>query len=384
MSCLSTRGPDLPHHTNMTATVRSNPTVNPAANPRANLAATSHEGFWRRLRRRLLTVPLVFAVTILFVAALPLLLLVAALIDLLRGPLRGRLVLCRGLLFFATFLLLESAAIAGVTLLWFVHLILRDEAFFVRANRAAQTWWSTTLYRSGEYFFSLRTHIEGSLPPPDPEALKVPPLLVFVRHASTADTVLPVVLLATRGYRLRYVLKRELLLDPCLDIVGQRLRNYFVARGGKETEQDLLGVDALAADLGSGDALVIYPEGTRFTAAKRARILTRLREQGPADTLALADSLTQTLPPLQRGPLRLLERNRTADLLLIGHVGLDAAGSLGELLQGELVNQDVRIHIERIPFAELPQDPLAQRQLLADKWRQIDAFIAHHKARPKH
>jgi 1-acyl-sn-glycerol-3-phosphate acyltransferase len=305
MSCLSTRGPDLPHHTNMTATVRSNPTVNPAANPRANLAATSHEGFWRRLRRRLLTVPLVFAVTILFVAALPLLLLVAALIDLLRGLLRGRLVLCRGLLFFATFLLLESAAIVGVTLLWFVHLILRDEAFFVRANRAAQTWWSTTLYRSGEYFFSLRTHIEGSLPPPDPEALKVPPLLVFVRHASTADTVLPVVLLATRGYRLRYVLKRELLLDPCLDIVGQRLRNYFVARGGKETEQDLLGVDALAADLGSGDALVIYPEGTRFTAAKRARILTRLREQGPADTLALADSLTQTLPPLQRGPLRL-------------------------------------------------------------------------------
>lgn len=384
MSCLSTRGPDLPHHTNMTATVRSNPTVNPAANPRANEAATSHEGFWRRLRRRLLTVPLVFAVTILFVAALPLLLLVAALIDLLRGPLRGRLVLCRGLLFFATFLLLESAAIAGVTLLWFVHLILRDEAFFVRANRAAQTWWSTTLYRSGEYFFSLRTHIEGSLPPPDPEALKVPPLLVFVRHASTADTVLPVVLLATRGYRLRYVLKRELLLDPCLDIVGQRLRNYFVARGGKETEQDLLGVDALAADLGSGDALVIYPEGTRFTAAKRARILTRLREQGPADTLALADSLTQTLPPLQRGPLRLLERNRTADLLLIGHVGLDAAGSLDELLQGELVNQDVRIHIERILFAELPQDPLAQRQFLADKWRQIDAFIAHHKARPKH
>jgi uncharacterized RDD family membrane protein YckC len=69
----------------MTATVRSNPTVNPAENPPASPAATSHEGFWRRLRRRLLTVPLVFAVTILFVTTLPLLLLVAALIDLLRG-----------------------------------------------------------------------------------------------------------------------------------------------------------------------------------------------------------------------------------------------------------------------------------------------------------
>ena len=30
--------------------------------------------------------------------------------------------------------------------------------------------------------------------------------------------------------RLRYVLKRELLWDPCLDIVGQRVPNIFVDR----------------------------------------------------------------------------------------------------------------------------------------------------------
>ena len=39
--------------------------------------------------------------------------------------------------------------------------------------------------------------------------------------------------------RLRYVLKRELLLDPCLDIVGNRLPNCFVARSGADAQADI-------------------------------------------------------------------------------------------------------------------------------------------------
>ena len=57
------------------------------------------------------------------------------------------------------------------------------------------------------------------------------------------DTVLPVVFFALpTGVRLRYVLKRELLFDPCLDIVGQRLPNYFARRGAGATEQEVAGV----------------------------------------------------------------------------------------------------------------------------------------------
>src|SRR5262249_15701126 len=150
----------------------------------------------------------------------------------------------------------------------------RDPAAFERANRWTQTVWCTALYRAAERLFSLRTHVHGA---PLPGGADPPPLLIFIRHASTADTLLPVILLASRGYRLRYVLKRELLLDPCLDIVGNRLANHFVARGGKDTEEDLRGIAALGADLGERDAVVIYPEGTRFTPGKRARILARLR-----------------------------------------------------------------------------------------------------------
>lgn len=198
-----------------------------------------NESLTHRWSRRFVTIPLVFFSTLLIVCALPLLLVVTLIGDLLRW----RLVFTRGLLFFVTVLCLESLALCGVTLLWLMNLFLRDAKWFEQGNRLAQTLWTAGLYRAGERLFSMTTHIEGTRTPNHSDA---PPLLVFVRHSSTADTVLPVLILAPLGYRVRYVLKRELLLDPCLDIVGQRLRNYFVARGGKETEQDLRGVEQLA------------------------------------------------------------------------------------------------------------------------------------------
>jgi len=353
------------------------PTTRNESAPKPN---QGREPFLHRMARRSLTVTLVFVLATLCTACLPLLLLVAGVVDVL-SPRRTRFAFCRGLLFFVSLLAMEAIAICAVTLVWLLHLLRRNPQTFERHNRSAQTLWSSTLYRIGERLFSLRTHIEGAIPPPHPDAAQVAPLLVFVRHSSTADTVLPVLILANRGYRLRYVLKRELLFDPCLDIVGQRLRNCFVSRGGKDTDQDLRGVLDLATDMTSGDALVIYPEGTRFTAQKRERTLARLRSHGPQDALTLAESLQHTLPPLQRGPLQLLRENQRADLVLMAHCGLEPAGSLKELLAGDLIGEQVFIHFEHIPFAALPKDPDAQRQFLSEKWRNIDAWIAAHKQR---
>lgn len=323
---------------------------------------------------------LVVMLTALCTASLPILLLLTGLIDFLRIR-RARFALSRGLLFFVSLLLMETAAIFGVTLVWVAHLVHRNDSMFREHNRTAQTVWASTLYRIGERLFSMRTHVEGSIPKSDPETAQVPPLLVFVRHSSTADTVLPVLMLANRGYRLRYVLKRELLLDPCLDIVGQRLPNCFVSRGGKDTDHDLQGVLSLAEDMTSGDALVIYPEGTRFTPRKREHIVSRLQRHGPTDALALAEQLRHTLPPLQRGPLELLQKNQQADLVIMAHAGLEAAGSLRELLAGALIGQDVFLHFEHIPFAQIPTDPAAQRQFLAQKWLAVDAWIDSHSKR---
>ena len=67
------------------------------------------------------------------------------------------------------------------------------------------------------------------------------PILVVSRHASLIDTLLPGRYVTQPfGIRLRYVLKSELLVDPALDIAGNRLPNVFVDRGG-DTDRELAG-----------------------------------------------------------------------------------------------------------------------------------------------
>ena len=91
-----------------------------------------------------------------------------------------------------------------------------------------------------ERVFALRTVIEGE------DAIEPGPILVFIRHVSQADTLLPVVLITRRhGIALRFVLKQELLWDPCLDIVGHRLPNVFVRRGSGESEREIAAVQRL-------------------------------------------------------------------------------------------------------------------------------------------
>ena len=107
------------------------------------------------------------------------------------------------------------------------------------------------------------------------------PVLVLMRHASIVDTLLPAALITRRhGIRLRYVLKRQLLADPCLDIAGGRLPNAFVGRDSGDSEGEIARVRALARDLTAHDGVLIYPEGSRFTEEVRRHALERMAERG--------------------------------------------------------------------------------------------------------
>ena len=78
--------------------------------------------------------------------------------------------------------------------------------------------------------FGITIEVEGT------DELRDGPIIVFLRHSSVADTLLPAVFIANpNGLKLRYVLKHELLWDPCLDIVGNRLPNSFVRRGSGDS-----------------------------------------------------------------------------------------------------------------------------------------------------
>ncbi|MDZ7827488.1 MAG: 1-acyl-sn-glycerol-3-phosphate acyltransferase [Gammaproteobacteria bacterium] len=148
---------------------------------------------------------------------------------------------------------------------------------WLEANYELQGWWCRSLKRAAQWLFRLRFEVEGTAPPGGDG------VIMLLRHCSIGDTLIPVVFhCEPTGQRLRFVLKQELLFDPCLDIVGNRLPNYFADRGSGDTAREVEGVTRLLDNLPRDQGVLIYPEGTRFTPAKREAILRRLEQKGRA------------------------------------------------------------------------------------------------------
>ena len=197
-----------------------------------------------------------------------------------------------------------------------------------------------------------------------------------MRHASTGDTLLASALVGRpHAVRLRYVLKRELLWDPCLDVVGQRLPHVFVDRFSGDTLREVERVQAVARDVSPRDGVLIYPEGTRFSEAKRARLLAQLAGDGDSKALDYASSLRCVLPPRPGGVLGLLEAAPAADAVVCMHTGFEGAATLAQIWRGGLLRSTIRVRFLRIPRARIPADRDARAQWLRELWQQVDAWV---------
>ena len=332
--------------------------------------------------RRLAMITLYASMWVLLLATLPLGALVAAGIDWRRGD--GRWATLRCLTFALLYLSCEVVGVIAAFVIWLGSGVWAGRGraasrearpsglsgAYLRANFRLQCWWARSLFRGAERIFAMRTTVTGD------EVVRQGPFLLFLRHASIGDTVLPAVLIADRhNIMLRYVMKRELLWDPCLDIVGNRLPNYFVQRGSGDSEREIAAVQRLLDGLGPHDGVLIYPEGTRFSPAKRERIIERLRGAMPARLLALAEQLRHTLPPRLGGPLGLLERNPGVDAVFCAHTGFEGAATFRDLLGGALVRREVQVAFWRVPFAQIPLERNARAEWLYQHWRRIDDWI---------
>jgi 1-acyl-sn-glycerol-3-phosphate acyltransferase len=289
-------------------------------------------------------------------------------------------VLVRCVAFFTAYLCCEAAGILASFGLWVTHLGGRGARAqaFAHANLVLQRWWAAALFGAGRRIFGLRVRVEHD------GVIGEQPVILFVRHASTADTVLPAVFFANRHrFALRYVLKRELQWDPCLDIVGNRLPNYFARRGSADTAREIAAVAELMDGLGPREGVLIFPEGTRFSEQKRARVLARLREHASAEIVELSRKLLHVLPPRLGGPLALLEKNCQAaigaDAVFCAHVGLEGAASFREFVNGALVGREVRISFKRVPFEEIPGGREERVRWLFEQWADVDRWIGLHK-----
>lgn len=314
--------------------------------------------------------------TALFVLALglaPVLLPATLVFDLGRLALRGTPMTSSRLYVFGLYYFV--AELVGLTVLglsWLRHGG-RREAMLL-PTYAIQAAWAGALLWAIRVLFDVRFELVGG------ELCAPGPVLLFVRHSSIVDTLLPTALIGwPNRMRLRFVLKRELLALPCLDVAGNRLPNAFVGRDGADSAREIAKVRALGEGLGERDGVVIYPEGTRATDEKRARALAKLELTDP-ERHERVRGLGALLPIRPGGPLALLEAAPEADVVFVAHTGFEGFAELADIWRGGMVRRRVRIELTRHERASVPTEPEARLAWLDARWSEIDARVVAGRA----
>jgi 1-acyl-sn-glycerol-3-phosphate acyltransferase len=273
--------------------------------------------------------------------------------------------------FFALYLSCEVVGVLAATL---IHLVTLGARFggpdrYLRANAALQRWWTSSLFKGGLRLFSMRVEAEGM------EHAKDGPFVLFVRHASAADSVLAAALVANPHHHLlRYVLKQELLWDPCLDIVGKRLPNAFIDRDRPGGGGAIDAVRRLATKLHGRTGALVFPEGTRFAAAKLAPALAALRNRKQEGLADLASGFRHVLPPHLGGALAMLDAAPGVDLLLLEHTGLERATTFAEFWGGGLVGRSLVVRLRRFAASTIPAE--GRDLWLFERWAEMDDWIS--------
>jgi 1-acyl-sn-glycerol-3-phosphate acyltransferase len=321
------------------------------------------------LKRRLVTVPAYLLATCVVTVALPILLPIAFAAS-FWAPARGA---WRTVTFIVVYLWCETAGILVSGWLWLRHRFPRGPDFpaeYLAANFALQCWWGATLKHAAERVFDLSFEVEGT------DALNGPAAIMLPRHASMADTIIPIVFYALpHAVRLRYVLKRELLIDPCLDIVGNRLPNYFVDRDSADSQREIEGVTQLVRSLGEREGVLIYPEGTRFSAERRERIVERLRRTAPTADVARLERWRDILPPRLGGTLGILAANPGRDLVFCAHSGFEGSSHFSSLINGAWAHARIRIAFWRVRFADIPRSSEMRKIFVFDQWDRVQETV---------
>ncbi len=243
-----------------------------------------------------------------------------------------------------------------------------------RAIYALRIHWARSHLAGIRVLFGLTFEIDGlELAGPGPE-------IILIRHASIIDNTLPDAVIGRHhGIGLRFVLKRELESIPVIDIGGHWTTTYFVKRASPDAAAEIAKLARLAEDLGSGEGVLIYPEGTRHTPKKLARAQELIAERSP-NIAPLAAKLSNVLPPRLGGVLGLLGTSADADVVVCGHVGLDGFEYISDVWKGRLVGGRVNVKFWRYPAADVPADPAARTEWLYEVWQRLDDWVGEQLA----
>lgn len=325
-----------------------------------------------RLGRRLRTIPLEILAFAAMTLLLPPIVIVAAAVDLALWLVRRKpWVGVRLALFAWWFLLGEVRSLITIGWIWLSN----GGPFRGDSERRRlgiynlRVWWTRHHLTGIRVLFGLRFEVEGL------EHAGPGPVIVMIRHASIIDNTLPDALIAhEHGIGLRYVIKRELQSIPVIDIGGRWCPTNFVRRASGDTEGEVKRLLGLTEDLGAGEGILIYPEGTRATDAKIARAKEKIAASQP-EISPLANRLENLLPPRLGGPLALLEELGGTDVVFCGHVGFDGFERVSDIWSGELVGKTIAVTVWRCPGGEIPSDRDERVRWLYANWQRMDDWI---------
>ena len=330
--------------------------------------------FFEKWGRRSVTVPSFIIICLLLLALLPVTLPIAALVDAIRGTQWGA---SRFLLFLCLYFSTQTFSILLALVIWVFsgRWLGLGKKLFVDWSYTLQRWYGSSLFYGTVRLYGIRLKIDE---PPD---LNRGPLMLFIRHASLPDTSLPGALFILRHrMRIRHIMKRELLWDPALDIGGNRIPNYFLRRKASDPEKELAEIRQLARDMTANEGIMIYPEGTRFTQAKRNKMIQSLAQKGKAALAEKAAALKNVRPPRVGGSLAILEgNNMKAYAVFCAHIGFEAASKMVDLLNGTLINSTIRVKLWKVPFDQIPKTREERIEWLFENWKKIDDWIELHK-----
>jgi 1-acyl-sn-glycerol-3-phosphate acyltransferase len=268
-----------------------------------------------------------------------------------------------------------------IALVWLLGIWLASGGPFGAGSRrrhrwiyVLRMWWIRHHLRAVTALFSLRFEIE------DMDLAAPGPAVVMMRHASIVDNTLGDALIThTHRIGLRYVIKRELQVIPTIDIGGRWAPTVFVRRGSGDTAGEAAALRSLLDGIGTGESVLIYPEGTRATAQKIARAKEIIAERQP-EISPLANGLHHLLPPRLGGPLELLdEAANRYDVVFCAHVGFDGFQHIRHIWAGGLVGRTISVRFWRSAAAEIPADRQARIEWLYARWQELDDWVGEQR-----
>jgi 1-acyl-sn-glycerol-3-phosphate acyltransferase len=331
-------------------------------------------GWTKQWKRRAVSLPAYFILWLFVCGLLPVWLVLSFFVDLVR---RVKFATTRTLLFFALYLTCEMVGLLVSGVLWCGKWVVppirkRYEDLHFRL----QWWWAGMLWQGVCYLFSLRVSVQGQ------DCVKEGPYLFFIRHSSVADTLLASVFVAAPfRMKLRYVLKQELLWDPCLDVVGHRIPNAFIGRSAAESEQTLATLRELVSDVQGQEGVLIYPEGTRFTPGKRKRLLDKFTQEQNEEAHRRTAAMSHVLPPRPKGSLALITERPDLDVVFCVHSGFERVTSFWHIWSGAPIGDTISLGFWRVPATSIPAEENDRKEWLYEQWTSVEEWVAERAER---